>query len=67
MVHAMKRIQKQRSDLEAEAQRRIQQVLSDEDAMRGIQESLKEVKKGERGMRLSELKQKRPRARRVSS
>ena len=58
----MKQTPKQKSEIEAEARRRTQQILDDPDAMRGIYESLEEVKRGERGVPGKELKRKYKRA-----
>ena len=58
----MKQGEKKRAEIEAESRRRTQQVLDDEDAMRGIYEALEEVKRGERGVPGKELKRKYKRA-----
>jgi hypothetical protein len=50
-----------------ESHREAIELLEDEQFMAGYFESLEQVKRGERGVRLSEIKRKPARARRVSA
>jgi len=59
---AMKQADKKQAEIEAESRRRTQQILDDEEAMRGIYESLEEVKRGERGVPGKDLLRKYKRA-----
>jgi len=58
----MKQADRKRAEIKAESRRRTQQILDDEDAMRGIREALEAVQKGEQGVPGKNLKRKYKRA-----
>jgi len=63
----MKASQKKQIEIQAESHRRTLQVLQDENFMEGVYESMAEAAKGERGVRLADVKRKPTRARRSPS